>query len=82
MAGNYGTKSTPSMVEILSEGRNPEPLTNLKLDLSPLMEKQLPTSADIYDPWKDRWNQIQVEGRTLSLPEFSRSLVVRFSVKQ
>ncbi len=59
----------------LVEGRPPELLSNLKLDLSALGTVKSP--ARVYDPWQNSWHTARIRNGTLGLPPFSRSIVVR-----
>jgi len=34
------------------------------------------TSAEIYDPWKDKWMKAQIKNNRVALPPFLRSVVV------
>jgi len=65
----------------LRDGREPEPLNPMKLDLSAIWTGKSILEARIYDPWKDRWSKGVVDGESVVLPEFSRSLVVQIGVK-
>ena len=62
----------------LEEGQPPEILVGVKIDLSTV----LPKGAKIrcYDPWKDQWGETEAASGVLTLPSFSRSLVVRATV--
>jgi hypothetical protein len=40
-------------------------------------EKLNQTTVSFYDPWSNRWTQGKVEGNRISLPDFTRSLVVK-----
>lgn len=35
-----------------------------------------------YDPWKDVWSKGKVSGKTVTLPRFSRSLVIKLEMKR
>jgi hypothetical protein len=61
----------------LAEGKEPEVVNNVVISL-PDNDKNL-SSADVifYDPWKNKWVPGKVEDNKISLPDFTRSLVVR-----
>ena len=61
----------------LKEGIPPETIRDVTIDLSPCNGGGLSPSADVYDPWRDKWSSVSIEGGTLRLPEFRRSLVVK-----
>jgi hypothetical protein len=61
----------------LAEGKAPETLTGLALDLTDAVTPFVRAEVRTYDPWEDRWSDVRVEGATLALPPFSRSIVVR-----
>jgi hypothetical protein len=63
----------------LAEGKSPELLGSLRLDLSDALENRQPATVNIYDPWQDRWTPAKLDGSTLVLPDFSRSVFVRLS---
>jgi len=56
----------------LEQGQPPETLDGLKLQLPNLA----PSAARIYDPWQNRWSKATIRDGTLTLPSFSRSIVV------
>jgi hypothetical protein len=65
----------------MEDGKSPELLQGIELDLSGL---KLPdgfknAKAEIYDPWQDAWKTASRNGNNLKLPDFKRSLVVRLS---
>ncbi|MCX7825212.1 MAG: glycoside hydrolase family 5 protein, partial [Verrucomicrobiae bacterium] len=62
----------------LADGKAPEKLDGVKLDLAGVKS----TTAKTYDPWTDRWRGASLDGGSLALPPFSRSLVVRLGLKQ
>ncbi len=63
----------------LEQGQAPEVLGNLQLELAGVLNGVRPASVRIYDPWKNLWSDAKLEAGTLSLPAFSRSLVVRLT---
>ena len=54
-----------------------ETMRNVTIDLSACNGGGLSPAADVYDPWRDEWASVKIEGGKLSLPEFRRSLVVK-----
>jgi len=62
----------------LEAGQPPEILRDLSLDLGQTLSNTLPATGRVYDPWKDQWTEVTKDGTRLSLPPFSRSLVIRF----
>jgi hypothetical protein len=66
-----------SWITELEEGRSPEFVPALEIDISNLGMENKAFKASAYDPWKDKWLDIIPEGTGLSLPDFKRSLVIR-----
>ena len=66
----------------LADGKTPETLAGLKLDLSAVLAGVKPTSAKTYDPWKDKWSATKLSGNAVTLPVFSRSIVIRMEVRK
>jgi len=65
----------------LERGQTPETLTDQSLDLGPALHGANPASVRIYDPWQDRWSDGALHDGKLTLPAFSRSIVVRVALK-
>ncbi len=61
----------------LEEGRSPESVPAMEIDISNLGMENKVFKASAYDPWKDKWYDIIPEGTKLSLSDFKRSLVIR-----
>jgi len=61
----------------LIDGNAPKLLTNTSIDLSTIMTGKKTTKVEIYDPWKDEWSGQSTSGYEFSLPDFSRSLVLK-----
>jgi hypothetical protein len=61
----------------LEQGLAPGTIEGCELDLAGLMPPGGPRQARIYDPWKSRWSSADIAGTRLTLPPFTRSLVVR-----
>jgi hypothetical protein len=55
----------------------PQLCADFKLDLAELIGQSRPARASIYNPWKDLWSKSSLQGFKVSLPPFTRSLVVR-----
>lgn len=62
----------------LQQGILPEIRRNFSFELNELNSKQY-TSAKMYDPWNDKWTEIQLEDGNITLPPFLRSAVVIFN---
>jgi hypothetical protein len=67
----------------LIDGRPPETLTGLTLDVTDLKLPFDPARATvrIYDPWQDRWSPAQHRGATITLPAFQRAVVVQIRMQ-
>ena len=52
-------------------------LYNLKLDAALLGIKKR-NRINVYDPWQNKWNQLNGTTYALTLPDFKRSLILRF----
>jgi hypothetical protein len=61
----------------LAEGKTPAVVDNAKILLPDGGEDLNNADVDFYDPWKNKWVQGKAEGDRISLPDFTRSLVVR-----
>jgi hypothetical protein len=61
----------------LIQGNRPETLRDLDIDLSPYLSDLHKTKARIYDPWKDRWSETQIESGHITLGAITRSTVIR-----
>ncbi len=66
----------------LVEGRPPEVLSEIRLNMQDLGLMDPVNSISIYDPWKAKWQNAVIEGSDLKLPGFRRSLVVRIEKRQ
>ncbi len=56
----------------LAEGHEAAPLRDVQIRLG-IKEGR----CRVYDPWADRWSEATCQGGTVTLPEFTRSIVVR-----
>lgn len=65
----------------LEQGRPPELLEGLSLDLSGLPRPAPPGAVTAYDPWNNRHLAVERDGPRLKLPPFSRSVVVRLAAQ-
>ena len=63
----------------LAEGKAPATVEGAILDLRPMQISK--ASAQLYDPWKNRWTTTAFKQDQLRLPAFERSLVVRIALK-
>lgn len=61
----------------LTEGKAPELISGLDLDLRTQGIQDTSGTIEIYDPWQDKWSAAKAEGEVIVLPEFRRSLIVR-----
>jgi hypothetical protein len=64
----------------LGEGKPPETLNGLKLDLAAVLKDANPGKTKTYNPWTDQWGELQLEGTSVGLPSFARSLVLRIEM--
>ncbi|MHC4439787.1 MAG: cellulase family glycosylhydrolase, partial [Planctomycetota bacterium] len=60
----------------LAEGRTPTVVNNTVISF-PDSKDFKNVDVSFYDPWKNKWMQNKAEGNKVSLPDFSRSLVVK-----
>ncbi len=65
----------------LDQGLPPQTLSDMRLDLRSFLGTKSIAPARAYDPWEDRWTEITPNSAELGLPEFSRSLVVRVTLR-
>ncbi|MBN8216156.1 MAG: hypothetical protein J0L75_05915 [Spirochaetes bacterium] len=63
----------------LQEGKAPEVISRLILDVGLVAGIGSNATVKIYDPWKDRWADGAVDANRIRLPDFSRSIVIRVS---
>ncbi|MCX7006857.1 MAG: hypothetical protein NTY53_06360 [Kiritimatiellaeota bacterium] len=64
----------------LAEGKKPETLTGQTLDLAAALQGAQVAQVKIYDPWTNQWNDGALKNGLLTLPAFSRSIVVRIDL--
>ena len=61
----------------LAEGRVPETLRGVSVALPSPMDGGAALAASAYDPWTGQRSALKVEGGRLTLPDFSKSVVVK-----
>ena len=61
----------------LKNGEKPETLRKVQVDFSPVLSGKNSASVRIYDPWSNRWSTAKLKHGKVTLPPFSRSIVVR-----
>ena len=61
----------------LAEGTPPAVVRNITLSLPDVSKDLNRATVSFYDPWSNRWRQGGIEGNTIRLPDFKRSLVVK-----
>jgi len=62
----------------LEEGTPPEELADVEIPLPETLFPQLKSEIKTYDPWANRRQTVQAKGSSITLPSFSRSVVVYF----
>ncbi len=60
----------------LADGVEPRELSGAAIDLTAVQELA-GAAIRIYDPWKDQWTSAQATSKTIMLPPFKRSIVMR-----
>jgi hypothetical protein len=61
----------------LKNGEKPDVLTGVSVDLGKALAGRRVQSARVYDPWANRWSEAKVRDGKITLPAFSRSIVIR-----
>lgn len=61
----------------LERGEAPERLSGVKVNLGGQIEGRGAKASRAYDPWSDAWTDLALEGGTVTLPAFQRSVVVK-----
>ncbi len=61
----------------LAEGKPPELLRQIRVDLSSGQTSPPGRTSQTYDPWSNVWRAATLQGSAVVLPEFRRSLVIR-----
>jgi hypothetical protein len=62
----------------LRDGKAPQTLKGIKIDLNDAGPEIPKGKIEIYDPWFNVWSVIQPENRVIALPDFRRSVVIRY----
>ena len=62
----------------LEQGVRPSPVKGLTIDLQ---NKLAAKQVDAYDPWSGQWRKAQVKGSSVAVPEFTRSLVLKWRTR-
>lgn len=63
----------------LEQGIPPEMLNNISLDISKYLGSKKPEFIKAYDPWEDVWTECELKEGKITLPQFTRSIVVKIS---
>lgn len=66
----------------LEQGIPPEMLNNISLDISAYIEAKKLESIKAYDPWKDAWTECELKDGNITLPNFTRSIVVKINYEK
>jgi hypothetical protein len=61
----------------LVDGKQPETISGMSLDLADCGLDLSKASVRAYDPWQDKWSNAKVAGKQVTLPPFQRSVVLR-----
>jgi len=61
----------------LAEGKPPAAVANAIVSLPDIGENLNQANISFYDPWSNRWAQGTIEQNSVSLPDFTRSLVMK-----
>ena len=62
----------------LQQGIRPEIRKDLSIELS-VTNRINYSTAEVYDPWNDKWTKIQIKNGSVKLPPFLRSAVVKLN---
>jgi len=60
----------------LQQGIPPEIRKDLSFDLS-VTNRINYSTAEVYDPWNDKWTEVRIKNGSITLPPFRRSAVVK-----
>ncbi len=63
----------------LKNGEKPQVLHGLEVDVQAALAGKHASAVRVYDPWKDRWAKTKLRKGKVSLPDFSRSIVIRIT---
>ncbi len=61
----------------LEDGKAPEQLAGLELDLSVPLKRRKTGAVGAYSPWTDTWTKLGCKDGVVVLPPFQRSLVLK-----
>ena len=61
----------------LAEGKSPAIVENVIVSLPEAGSASNQAAVNFYDPWSNQWTQGQVKGNKITLPDFTRSLVIK-----
>ncbi|MBR9999993.1 MAG: hypothetical protein KFF73_13530 [Cyclobacteriaceae bacterium] len=61
----------------LEAGLPPQTIRGAFIGLDELKIDAMPGTIRIYDPWKDRWSETELEENRILFPDFKRSLVLK-----
>lgn len=61
----------------LKNGEKPELLRKVKIDLQRAVAAGRARAVNVYDPWANRWSKGKLRKGVITLPDFSRSIVIR-----
>ncbi len=64
----------------LAEGKPPTVIRNAIVSLPDVGKELNRAIVSFYDPWSNRWIKGGVEGNRITLPDFTRSLVIKISL--
>ncbi len=64
----------------LAEGKPPTVIRNVIVSLPDVGKELNRAIVSFYDPWSNRWIKGGVEGNRITLPDFTRSLVIKISL--
>lgn len=73
----WGRDSQATWQTELAEGKTPEILSGLRVDLRPVLAQRRAPRASAYNPWNNQTRPLRVESGSVVLPDFARSLVLR-----
>jgi len=65
----------------LANGERPEVLRGVEIDLKPVFDEEVKHVASVFDPWAGKWFDGSLAGARLTLPAFSRSIIVRLRLQ-
>jgi hypothetical protein len=62
----------------LTEGIAPAVIPDASIDFGQIASGRS-TEVRVYDPWQDNWTETRLDGHSVRLPAFSRSILVRIT---